>query len=266
MPVVRGLVRFAFAIGLVSCLSPLLPLIGSGAARSEPGAKAKVAFVGDSLVQQYYAGVRRLTATNACLKSHLDLGNFSKPATGLANAAYFNWQQEVVRVTESYRPTLTVISIGMNDRLGITGLGARVVMRGTPAWTEQYRERIMTFIQSAAAHNAIVLFVGMPIMRQNIFNADMMEENRLYAEVVAKLGSRNVRYIEPWKLNASGPDVYAAVAPVNGRNAQIRSSDGMHFAAAGEELLAAYVLPKIIAALAETGLKVDHCEQTTQAK
>jgi uncharacterized protein len=252
-------------IGIISCLSLLLSPVAGYAAPADAGAKARIAFVGDSLAQQYWAGIFRLVGTNPCLKSNLDLGRYAKPATGLANSDYFNWLREIGRVGEVYRPTLTVVSIGMNDRLPIVAPGVRV-MRGTPAWADKYRQLIKEFIESAMANKTIVLFVGLPVMRQNLFNADMAEENKLYAEVVAKIGSPRVRYVEPWKLNASGPDTFAAHGPdKNGKLVQIRASDGMHFATGGEDLLALYLLPKIVAALAEAGIRVDRCAETKAA-
>jgi hypothetical protein len=262
----RGLIRFACSIGFISCLSLLLPSIAGGAARAEAGAKARIAFVGDSLAQQYWAGITRLIATDACLKSNLDLGRFARPATGLANSDYFNWQREIRRIDEVYRPTLTVVSIGMNDRVGIIAPGVRI-LRGTSAWTDNYRRLIKEFIEGAMSGKAGVLFVGLPVMRQSVFNGDMVEENRLYAEVVGRIGARKVRYVEPWKLNVSGPDTFAAHASDrNGRLVQIRASDGMHFANGGEDLLALYLLPKIVAALAEAGIVVDQCPATKVAQ
>ena len=259
-PVRRGLIRFVCSVGLIACLSLLLSSTAGYAAPAEAG-KARIAFVGDSLAQQYWAGIFRLVGTNPCLKSNLDLGRYAKPATGLANSNYFNWLREIGRVGDVYRPTLTVVSIGMNDRLPIIAPGVQI-MRGTPAWVDRYRQLIREFIEGAMANNAIVLFVGLPVMRQSGFNADMAEENRLYAEVVAKIGSPRVRYVEPWTLSASGPDAFAAHASdKTGRLVQIRASDGMHFANAGEDLLALYLMPKIVAALADAGLKVDRCAE-----
>jgi hypothetical protein len=254
----RGLIRFICSVGMVSCLL-LLPSIAVHAAPAD--AKVRIAFVGDSLAQQYWAGIFRLVSTSPCLKSNLDLGRYAKPATGLANSDYFNWLREIRRIDDTYNPTVTVISIGMNDRVGILAPGVRI-MRGTPAWTDKYRHLIKEFIEGAMASKAIVLFVGLPVMRQSVFNTDMAEENRLYAEVVAKIGSPKARYVEPWRLNASGPDTFAAYAPdKNGKLVQIRASDGMHFADGGEDLLALYLMPKITAALAEADIKVDRCAE-----
>jgi hypothetical protein len=257
----RGLICGA---ALAVCLSVLVP---AAAARAEPGTKARVAFVGDSLVQNYYMGVRRLVGADACLKSNLDLSNHGHPATGLSRSDHFNWQQEVRTIGQSYRPTLMVISVGMNDRQGIIDPKGVITQRGAKGWDDAYRQQIADFLRGAMASKAIILFVGLPVMRERGFNNDMQANNRLYAEAVAKVAAPNVRYVEPWRLNPTGPDVYAARGPgKDGKVVQLRNADGMHPATGGEDLIAQYLLPKIVAALTEAGMAVDKCPETKAAQ
>lgn len=251
-----GLIGLVRSIGVAASL--LLPSIAVHAAPAD--AKARIAFVGDSLAQNYWAGVVRLVAGDPCLKSNVDLGRFGRPATGLANSAYFNWLREIRRIDETYNPTVTVITIGLNDRQGIIDPKGTPIVRGAANWADKYRQQIREFLEGAVANKAIVLFVGLPVMRDGYFNADMAAKNAMYAEAVARIGAPNVRYVEPWKLNASGPEIYAVHAPDrSGRPVQIRTSDGVHFTNGGDELLAHYLLPKIVAALAEAGIMVDLC-------
>jgi hypothetical protein len=250
----RRVCSSALAGGLVAASLALF----ASAAVAEP--KAKIAFVGDSLAQNYWAGVTRLVATDSCLKSNVDLGRFGKPATGLANSAYFNWLREIRRVSETYRPTVTVITIGLNDRQGIIEPNGAAILRTAPNWPDKYRQQIREFLDGAVAAKGIVLFVGLPVMRDGYFNADMAAKNAMYAEAVRKIGAPNVRYLDPWKLNRSGPEAYSPTAPDRaGRSVQIRTSDGVHFTSGGDDLLAQYLLPKIVAALADTGVMVDLC-------
>jgi hypothetical protein len=222
--------------------------------------KARIAFVGDSLAQNYWAGVSRLVAGDSCLKSNVDLGRFGKPATGLANSAYFNWLREIRRVSDTYHPTVTVITIGLNDRQGIIEPNGAAILRTAPNWPDKYRQQIREFLDGAVAAKGIVLFVGLPVMRDGYFNTDMAAKNAMYAEAVARLGAPNVRYLEPWKLNRSGAETYSLTAPDrSGKAVQIRTSDGVHFTSGGDDLLAQYLLPKIVAALADTGIMVDLC-------
>ena len=258
----RGVIRLVCNI-VFSLL--LLASIAGQAARADT--KARIAFVGDSLAQNYWAGVMRLAAGDPCLKSNVDLGRFARPATGLANSAYFNWLREIRRIDDTYNPTVTVISIGLNDRQGIIDPKGVPIVWGAPNWADKYRQQIREFLEGAVASKATVLFVGLPVMRDGYFNTDMAAKNAMYAEAVAKIGAPNVRFIEPWKLNTAGPETYSIHAPGRtGRPVQIRTSDGVHFTNGGDDLLAAYLLPKIVAALADAGIMVDLCLRTQIAQ
>jgi hypothetical protein len=249
-PAVRGL-----AVVLALLLQPL-----SAANAGPADTRVKIAFVGDSMAQNYWAGVLRLVATDPCLKSNVDLGRFGKPATGLANSAYFDWLREIRRIEESFHPTVTVITIGLNDRQGIIDTKGTQIVRGTPVWEEKYRQQVKEFLEGAASGKSIVLFLGLPVMRDGAFSADMVAKNAIYAEAVARLGAPNVRYVEPWKLKASGPETFTITAlDKTGRVVQIRTSDGVHFTNNGDDLLAQYLLPKIVSALADAGTMVDLC-------
>ena len=256
----RAFLRVVFGAGLALSLPGFLPLQAGHAAPA--GTKVRIAFVGDSLVQNYHAGVRRLVATDPCLKASLDLGNYGHPATGLSRADHFNWQDEIRRIGSSYRPNLMVVSVGMNDRQGIIDPNGVITQRGTSGWENAYRQQIADFLRGATASKAIILFVGLPVMRERGFNNEMMANNRLYAEAVARVNAPNVRYVEPWRLNPDGPDVFASRAPGrNGKSVQIRQTDGMHPTSAGENLIAQYLLPKILAALTEAGYKLEQCPE-----
>jgi hypothetical protein len=226
-------------------------------ARAQSEAKVKIAFAGDSLVDNYWGGFQHRTATDACLKRKLELGRFGKIGTGLARDDKFNWPRELKRISDTFRPQLFVLSVGINDRQAIVSGDTRIAW-GTPEWTEKYRQDIADFINTAVAGNASAMLIGLPAMRETEANNDALEKNKMYADAVTKLGAPKVQYVEPWKLNASGADAFASYGPdIHGQVVQIRQTDGVHFTPAGEDLLAAYLFPKVAAALAGAGVKLD---------
>ena len=82
----------------------------------------------------------------------------------------------------------------------------------------------------------------------------------MYQDAVARFGSPRVQYVTPWKADPAGPDTYQSHGlDRNGKRVQLRSTDGMHVTAAGEDATAAYLLPKVLAALAQFGIKVEEC-------
>ncbi len=227
----------------------------------------RIAFAGDSIVDNYWEGILRVVSANPCLKSSVELGRFARNGTGLTRGDKLFWPREVRRIGESFRPDLFVLSIGLNDRQFIVdGNGARTAW-GAPDWTDKYRGLIAEFLANAAASHATVLLVGLPIVRDGSENADLQGKNRMFAEAVAGLGAPNVHFVEPWRLKQDGADAFASYGPDhNGRTVQIRTSDGEHFTVAGEDLVAGYLYPKIAAAFEQMGMRLDRaCASTEQA-
>jgi hypothetical protein len=253
LPERRGLLRTACGIALSL-------LLASGATLAQANPKIRIAFVGDSLAQDYWNGTRRLVAQDPCLKAALDLGNYTKPATGISRSDYFNWFDEVRRINATYNPTLSLISIGLNDRQGIIDPKGVTTMMTAPGWNEKYRQLVADFLAAAYSTKPLILFVGLPAMRAAYFHKDMVARSATYHEAVTRFKSPRVQYVPPWSANPAAPGVYEAYGlNQHGKRVQFRTSDGVHLTGAGAESAAIYLLPRIIAALGEAGIKVEQC-------
>jgi uncharacterized protein len=246
-------------------LSLLLPVVATPcraatAAGTEATGKIRIAFAGDSIVDNYWSGIERIVDGNPCLKNTIELGRFARNGTGLTRGDRVYWPREIKRIDDVFKPTLSVVSIGLNDRQFIVdGNGARTAW-GAPDWTDKYRHEVLEFLKAAVATKAVVLMVGMPAMREAIDNADIDGKNAMFAEAVAALGDPNLHYIEPWRLHAAGSETFASYGPdKSGRLVQIRTPDGQHFTVAGEDLAASYLFPKIVEALDAAGKNIDQC-------
>ena len=232
----------------------------------EPAIKPKIAFAGDSIVDNYWAGITRYIEATSCLKGAVELGRFARNATGLTRGDRVYWPREIRRIGDRFMPTVFVLSIGLNDRQFIVdGNGARTGW-GSPNWSDKYRQELEEFLKGAVAKKATVLLIGLPVMRNEVDNTDVNEKNGMFIEAVNKLADPHLHYVEPWKLKETSPDVFASYgADKNGKMVQIRTSDGQHFTTGGEDLVAAYLFPKIVAALDESGIRPEQCmsKQTT---
>ena len=256
----------ALALG-AACLvlSLILPLVSSpclaaAAADADATSKIRIAFAGDSIVDNYWSGIERIVDANPCLKNTIELGRFARNGTGLTRGDRVYWPREIRRIDDVFKPTLSVVSIGLNDRQFIVdGNGARTAW-GAPDWTDKYRHEVLEFLKAAVANKAVVLMVGMPAMREAIDNADIDGKNAMFAEAIAALGDPNLHYVEPWRLRADGTETFASYGPdKSGRLVQIRTPDGQHFTVAGEDLAASYLFPKIVEALDAAGKNLDQC-------
>ena len=72
--------------------------------------KIKIAFAGDSIVDNYWSGVSRIIDGNACLKSNVELGRFAHNGTGLTRGDRVYWPREIKRIDDTFKPTLSVLS------------------------------------------------------------------------------------------------------------------------------------------------------------
>jgi hypothetical protein len=237
-------------------LAALIGVSDLGAARGAPAeseSKIRIAFVGDSISDGYWEGITVAVGRDACLKDQLEIGRFAKNSTGLTRPDRFDWVNELRRVAESFKPKLFVMSLGLNDAQSVVEHG-QITMDNSPAYDEKYKERVTAVLKHAAGAKAGLLWVGLPAMRTPALDKDAREKNRLFEEAITAFGAPDIRYVEPWKLGA-GTDTFAGYGPdPNGRMVQIRASDGQHFTVAGEMATAAYLLPRILAALAQDGV------------
>jgi uncharacterized protein len=253
------------AVGLA--LSLVLPAgvtpgmaAATATADSASSTKIRIAFAGDSIVDNYWSGVARIIDANPCLKSSIELGRFARNGTGLTRGDRIYWPREIKRVDDNFKPTLSVLSIGLNDQQFIVdGNGARTAW-GAPDWTDKYHHEVDEFLKAAVATRSIVLMIGMPAMRDAVDNDAITGKNAMFEAAVAALGDPNLHYVEPWRLHASGAETFASYGPdKSGRLVQIRTSDGQHFTVAGEDLAANYLFPKIVEALEAAGKNLDQC-------
>jgi hypothetical protein len=232
-------------------------VVRAAQAQGQSEGKVKVAFVGDSTADGIWGGLASLVPHEPCLKANVELGRFAKNSTGLTRPEKFNWVEEVKRIGESFKPQLFVMSLGLNDRQSVVEHG-KVTLENSPEYPAKYKERVTAVLKSAAGAKASLLWVGLPAMREAAADRDAREKNRFFAESIADFGDGSMQYVEPWKLNPSGEDKFASFGPdPKGKMIQIRASDGEHFSPAGDMLVAAYLLPRIVATLLKAGAKLD---------
>jgi uncharacterized protein len=243
----------AALLALLEIVRPALAQDQVAQARGE--AKAKIAFVGDSMADGLWGGISRLTPRDSCLKGNVELGRFAKNSTGLTRPERFNWADEVKRIGETFKPNLFMMTLGLNDRQSVV-VGGRVTLETSPEYPARYKERVTAVLKSVAASKAALLWIGLPAMRDAAPDKDAREKNKLFAETIAEFGDQSLQYVPPWRLNEAGEDKFASFGPDStGKMIQIRAPDGEHFTPAGELLVAAYLLPKIIASLLGNGAK-----------
>lgn len=250
--------RRKFVSAAVWLLAAVGCLLGAGEtpAAAQPAA-IRIAFVGDSMIDGIWGGLVRLMGSDSCLKGKFVLGRYGNNGTGLSRLDKYNWPAEVQRIMTTFQPDMLVVSLGLNDRQPLVDRNHVHTDYGTPEWAQKYTDHATQLLQNAANAKAGVLWVGIPVMRDAVANNDATEKDRLFAEAVSKLSRSNIKYVEPWRLNPSGPEVYKSIGPGrSGSVVTLRAPDGIHFTSAGYDVIASYIFPKIVGNLQEASIAV----------
>lgn len=224
-------------------LPPGLPV--AGAAKVDPaarGAVKSILLVGDSLsiglgqqIEQALAG-----------RSDVRFAHLGKVSSGLANPAFFNWDVQLAAQVKAHHPDLVLIMVGANDDKPLPSGDGRSLPFGTQAWDRAYGDRLARLHAIARSKNSFarVYFVGVPVMADKAFDAEMLHVNKVLASVARTLP--DCSYIETRDVlaDASGGFASQGRGP-DGALVRLRAGDGVHVSGAGSRLLAARCLESV---------------------
>jgi hypothetical protein len=215
----------------------------------------RIAFVGDSMADGVWGGIQRRISKDVCLRQTLRTGRYGEIGTGLARADKFNWPTKVKTIMGEFHPHLFVVSFGLNDRNPVVEAGGKKRIDLTnPDWAAAYKEQVAAFLQSAASAQAGVIWLGIPVLRDEVSNKDALEKNAIFKTTVNQMQDKRLVYVEPWKLATSGEESFQPYfTDTSGSRIQLRATDGIHFTGAGYDLIANYLWPRMI----------DHLEMQT---
>jgi hypothetical protein len=163
--------------------------------------------------------------------------------TGLAEPWYYNWPAHLAVDLARYHPRVVVVLLGANDAESYYTHNTFAKF-GTPAWARVYAKRVSALMTEATTAGAKVLWVGMPVMSDPAFSAEMAKLNEVYkAEAAAH---RAVSYLSAWAVLSGPSQRYEEAAPgPGGTTLVLRGPDGIHLATGGADLLAKAVAARL---------------------
>jgi hypothetical protein len=196
----------------------------------------QVVLVGDSMMAVGLAPVLR---RNMMRENGARLVRAYRSGTGLGRPDVFNWPAQYPQMIGAARPGLVICAIGANDAQNFQ-VERHVVAFGTPTWKQMYAERVRDFAKLLTRDGAHVLWIGMPVMRENAFSRRMASINVLVKEVVAEFPQ--ITWIDPnTYIAGSGGSFEQYRQDQRGKLVRLRADDGIHLSEEG----AAYLLPAI---------------------
>lgn len=220
---------------------PPLPVINADGTLTL-AANQEAFFAGDSLMQSVAPHIA-LWLKQQGIASR----NRSRYSTGLTypNAQTRDWPQEIERaLAANKRLKLIVMFVGPNDPQDMPDpaakKGQRFLRFATPEWEAEYRRRITRILDAADSHGARLIWLGLPVMRSPRYESKMA-----YLDGVIRSATEGRALYLPTRALLSDDGAYAESLLLGGKKTKVRASDGIHFSAAGQRLVAAAVQERI---------------------
>ncbi len=225
-------VQLASAVTTASA-SQVLP--ASAVAATEDDDEPKIMFAGDSMMQ----GVAPIVISH--LRKDFPDGLFldlSKQSTGLTVNRYFDWPAKIREESVKQNIKTVVIFLGPNDPWDIYE-GKKRYAFPSEEWEKKYRSRVDEVLDFAKEHGIHIIWVGLPVMREDRIRTGAKIENKIFQEETSKY---SFEYISTEELLGSLDEPYKKYItdPKKGKLV-VRADDGVHFTPLGLRMISARV-------------------------
>ncbi len=211
-----------------------------------PAKPLRLWVAGDSLVVVPGESIIRAAGASPVLEPAG--GVDGRVATGLERPDVFNWFRYVPERLRELRPGVVVLSFGGNDDHGyMTGLpkGASVDGFDTPSWRAEYGRRVGGLIDSIARTGAYVVWIGLPITRDEAQTRRFDAVNAVVAAETRRR-PRKATFLDTYTTFASDSGGYTQyLSDPSGRLIKVRAADGVHFERRGGDMIAREVLRRL---------------------
>lgn len=217
---------------------PLFPplFVPGGKTREDPPVpdKVAVAITGDSLADGIWGAIYRKLVRD---KRYV-IRRQAKNSTGFTTDGLLD------QIEEGFKPTpadAVVMMVGANDRRSFFVDGRSRALFATPSWKDFYGGRAAAFMDSLKSRDVPVVWILLPVMRDE----GAARDARLINDLVRKAAAERpwVRTVDSWALTADANGAYQAhFKDLTGKVRLMRDNDGVHFTPPGYELIAESVL------------------------
>lgn len=223
---------------LALIVASLLAATGPATAQDKPAPGATViATIGDSLADGLWGGLYKLVQKDKRYWIHRG----AKHSLGFTGADLTELIDKPFAAGDVHA---LVMMIGANDRRSFFVDGKSKALLGTPKWIELYQGRIEKFMDHAGKRNVPLIWMLLPIMRDDTATRDARLVNGII--VAAAKGRAHVSVIETEPLTVDDKGKYTAhFNDLTGHRRQMRAGDGVHFEQAAYELLGDHILKRL---------------------
>jgi hypothetical protein len=195
--------------------------------------------LGDSLGGYAAGGISEAFAN----RPEASIANKTHDASGLVRDDYYDWPKAARDLAASKEHIdFVVIMVGINDLQPMRD-GSDALDTLSDPWRALYGQRVEAMVAPFAAAHIPVAWVGLPPVRTDRLNADIIKLNEIDKEHAEKAGAK---YIDIWDAFADQNGQFDAFGPnVDGQNVKLRGVDGIHFTKAGSRKVAHFLEAEI---------------------
>ena len=203
-------------------------------ADDDPSVRRVVVF-GDSQAQGVAGGLQRVLIDDPRYK----VLNHSHPGAALVHTDT-EWLAPIETFLDKDKAEIAVVMFGANDRLDLRDDDGRYVHFRSDEWRAAYAKRVDRILTTLTGAHLKVVWCGNPIARSPQYSADMSYINDIFSDEVAHFGGE---FLPLWTVIADNQGQFVAYGPDrSGVKERLRNDDGIHFTAAGYELIAERVI------------------------
>ncbi len=195
----------------------------------------RVLILGDSIGEGLSFGLSKAFKNDRSLQ----LINRAKWGTGFSRRKHIGRAREFEPLLASIKPDIVLISVGATDAIASILEGRKKHRFGSDRWKQIYSERLDTILRRLKKQKTAVYWIGLPIMRDPVFNENMNTLNEMFRE---KAHLNNIKFIDTWNGFVDQYGNFSPYGPdLDGRVLRLRHKDGIRFTGAGYRKLAHYV-------------------------
>ena len=197
----------------------------------------RILMIGDSQMHSIAAGFLRLTGQNSSIR----VKEISVHSSGFIRGDYYNWPKKLKNVFEESQNEpydIAVIFLGMNDYKNFYADNGKVLVKETEDWESAYRDKIITHLDVLFANTKKVYWLGMPVVRDKIYNAQLLYIEDLQKKIASEYSSI---ILNKFSLSSIAPGEGVpytdTLKTAEGKKIRLMKDDGHHYTVSGGEYI-----------------------------
>jgi hypothetical protein len=206
----------------------------------------RILIIGDSFVA-VWGGMGEILERELIKYKGVTIKRSGEVSSGLSRPDYFDWPAKARELISNEKPQIAIIMLGSNDAQPLTknSDGKKIVLNyGKEEWDNEYHQRVSNFLKIFKENNITVFWIGLPVMKNNIYSEKMRHLNSIYEKEVKNFS--NSYFIPIWDLFTDANGSYTDyLVDEKGKYLLARLQDGIHFSYFGGELAVKEVIKKM---------------------